>query len=82
MRVKCVRVVDSRGRPATESSWLRLNGEYTVLSVAADTDGTVQLLLHHGRDDIGWWPATSFVTTDGTIPSNWKANDLISTRSG
>ena len=73
MRVKCIEIVDSRNRPAFGSPWLKLEAEYVVLSVAAHSKRPVELLLHHGGDDIGWWSAQSFVTVADNIPANWTA---------
>lgn len=75
MRVLCVRLISPvDGSAITDSSWLSLHREYAVLSMAATPSGQVQLqVVTDDRQSLGWFDSQGFVTTDGTIPSNWTA---------
>lgn len=79
MKVVCIRLISPvNGRSMTDSSWVKLDSEYPVLSILAAPGGKVQVqILTEDGIGAGWFDSSMFMTSDATIPSNWvvKIND-------
>jgi len=73
MKVVCVRLISPvDGKPMTDSTWVKLDAEYPVLSVLAVPDGRVQLqILTDDGQNAGWFDAAMFMTSDASVPPNW-----------
>jgi hypothetical protein len=73
MKVVCVRLISPvDGKPMADSAWVKLDGEYPVLSVLAVPGGRVQVqILTEDGQSAGWFDAAMFMTSDASIPPNW-----------
>lgn len=75
MRVLCVRLVSQvDGTPMTTSPWVKLDGEYPVLSVLTEPAGRVLLQILTEEDSTAArFDSSMFMTTDPSLPPNWIA---------
>ncbi len=79
MRVKCVRLSDSKGNELSNSSWYSVGKVYDVLELSVSDKSGVSIRLE--SDEIGTpalFPLSDFEIVDGTLPRNW----IIVARSG
>lgn len=75
MKVLCIQVptpVD--GMQLDSSPWITVDHEYTVVSVAAQISGRVEVQLINDTNNLGWFDADCFLTVDPAIPANWSAH--------
>jgi hypothetical protein len=79
MIVRCLRIFDATGRELSESSRLRVGGEYVVLMISAIPGQDVMFRVHEevslsDRDPHYpvMWPSFMFEVVRGDIPSNWR----------
>lgn len=74
MKVLCIRVpVPVEGMQLDSSPWITVDREYTVVAVAAQVAGRVQVQLLNDTNSLGWFDADCFLTVDPAIPANWSA---------
>lgn len=73
MRVRCVRIVSpATGAVLADSPWLRVGGEYAVLTVMAEPERRPLLrVLHEGGPSL--WDSGMFETVDDRLPDSWVA---------
>ena len=71
MRVCCIEVVDSVGKPIAESPWLTIGAEYVVLAILARPQGSVRFAVYHGDGDMAVWDSRIFSVADDRMPPNW-----------
>ncbi|WP_322747570.1 MULTISPECIES: hypothetical protein [unclassified Frankia] len=75
MRVLCTRIISPVTSGSIEdSAWVRLGGEYIVISVLACPGRRIELQIV--GDDVrapGLWDSEMFMTVDDRLPSNWVA---------
>lgn len=74
MRVRCLRIIDAiDGKVETDSAWLRVGREYTVLAISAFGG---RVLLRIASDEAGvpaLFQAEMFEVVDSRLPSSWRA---------
>lgn len=73
MKVVCIRLAGSADESASAGgSWLTLDREYSVLSVAATPGGPVELqVLSDDERTPGWFNSAMFLVVDASFPPNW-----------
>jgi hypothetical protein len=77
MKVKCVKLVDARGREVNDSAWLTLERVYPVLGIFVDPDGRRSYQIITNDRDPGFAAmvcpsAECFEIVSTTVPSNWR----------
>lgn len=74
MKVRCVKIINPVTlKIETESHWVRIGQEYTVLEILGRPGGRISLRIHQGDEPPGVWHSEMFESTDSTVPSNWVA---------
>ena len=75
MKVRCVRLLDSKGNPQEQSPWLTLGNVYHVMTVTYGTQEKWLLrLVGDGRNGLALFPLTQFEVVSPKIPSIWIAS--------
>jgi hypothetical protein len=77
MKVRCTKLIDSLGRPVSQSPWLQLGKEYIVLTLSIDALGRalVRILDDQGAEP-GLYSLNQFDIVQHTIPGNWAVAQL------
>ena len=75
MRVLCRTLTSPvSGEPMSASTWLRIDGEYVVVSVLAVPGRRVEMqIIDEGGQAPSWWDSEMFLTIDDRVPANWVA---------
>ena len=72
MRVACTSIPELPGAAGFENPWLTVGAEYAVLEISARPGGPIELHLPtNSPGDLGWFPSTSFVIVDDSVPAIW-----------
>lgn len=71
MKVRCVRLLDSRGMPVQRSAWLKVGAVYPVLSIWIDAGQTRFRILGEEAVPALFDPAM-FEVVSGVLPSSWR----------
>ena len=72
MKVRCVKLLDSRGNHSEQSPWLTLEKAYHVLAVELDTNGKWLLrLVGDGLNGVALFSLDQFEMTSSKIPPSW-----------
>ena len=72
MKVRCVKLLDSRGNPQERSPWLTVGKIYHVLAVQQGTDGQWLLcLVGDGLNGVALFRLGQFEITSSKIPATW-----------
>lgn len=72
MKVRCVKLLDTRGNPQTHSAWLTLGKIYHVLSVVLGARGIWLLrLVGDTVPGVGLFPLQQFEIVSSRVPSSW-----------
>jgi hypothetical protein len=70
MKVRCIKLLDSRGLPATRSAWVKVGRTYHVLSVWIEPGQTTLRLI--GEEPIpALFEVEMFEVVSSTIPVTW-----------
>ena len=70
MKVRCIKLLDSKGLPAKRSAWVKLGGIYHVLSVWIES-GQTMLRLIGEEPTPALFEAEMFEVVSSIIPVNW-----------
>jgi len=74
VKVRCLTIINRvTGGVVSESSWVTIGSEYTVLAVSATPDHRFSVRLDLGDKAPVLWDSEMFETTDPIIPSVWVA---------
>lgn len=72
MKVRCVKLVDSKGKPQEQSPWLTLGKVYHVLSVTFGTQEKWLLrMVGDGLNGVALFPLEQFEIVSPAIPGTW-----------
>jgi hypothetical protein len=73
MKVRCIRIFDSRGNPVERSSWLTIGKTYPVLSMIFQSNGERLLrLIGDGQNGVALFKWESFEVVTSDVPANWR----------
>lgn len=72
MRVRCERIIRF-GEELAEHPGIAVGEEFVVLMVVGTPKYGAELLVHYADGNPVQWPAAMFTTTDGHVPSTWRA---------
>jgi len=70
MRVRCIKLLDSLGRPTSSSPWAKLGAVYEVLDILVES-GRVSLRLVGDESTPAMFQVEMFEVVDSTIPPTW-----------
>ena len=79
MKVRCTKLLDTRGNEQARSAWLTLGKTYYVLSVILDVHGRWLLrLMGDTAPGVGFFPLKQFELVSAKIPPSWTVcwNDV------
>jgi len=72
MKVRCIKLLDSRGNPQTQAPWLTVGEVYQVMSVILGTDAKWALrLVGDGLNGLALFRLEEFEIVSAKIPSSW-----------
>lgn len=72
MKVRCIKLLDSRGRELASSTWLKIGGIYQVLTLSIDASGKDLIrLVGEQEPEPVLHPLQQFEVVDNRIPRNW-----------
>ena len=72
MKVRCIKLLDSRGTPASHSAWAKLGGVYQVLALWIEPERT-RLRLIGEEPTPALFEPSMFEVASSVIPPNWVA---------
>jgi len=77
MKVRCIRLLDTKGNEVDSSPWLTIGKTYHVLSIFIDREGQRSYgIVSREREDewpgMGSYQAECFETISTVVPSNWR----------
>jgi len=70
MKVRCIKLLDSRGLPTTRSAWVKVGGTYHVLSVWIEP-GQTKLRLIGEEPTPALFEVEMFEVVSSIIPVTW-----------
>jgi hypothetical protein len=73
VKVRCVRLLDSRSAPVERSSWLKVGALHPVLSIWIEPDRTRFRILGEEAVPALFEPAM-FEVVSGVVPSTWRVS--------
>lgn len=72
MKVRCIKLVDSRGNTLEKSPWLTLGKEYDVLTITFGTQQKwILRLVGDGLNGVALFPLDQFEIVSQKIPAPW-----------
>jgi hypothetical protein len=71
MKVRCIKLLNSRGQEVTTSSVLKIGRIYDALSISIDESGNGVYVRIHGGKQPSVHPLSQFDIVDPSIPRNW-----------
>jgi len=72
MKVRCIKLLDSKGNPEKASPWLTLGNVYHVMTVIFGTQEKWLLrLVGDGRNGLALFPLEQFEVVSSKIPAGW-----------
>jgi hypothetical protein len=79
MKVRCTKLIDSLGRPVSQSPWLQLGKESIVLTLSIDALGRALVRIVDDRGaEPGLYSLNHFEIVEHTIPVNWAVTQVNS----
>jgi len=74
MKVKCTKLIDSKGNPLDQSPWCTVGKVYYVLSVLLGSNGKWLLrLIGDGKNGVAMFNLEGFEVVSNRIPNTWIA---------
>lgn len=73
MRVRCVRLLDARGKPQNESAWLTVGKLYDVLAVLQSDEDWLLRLIGDEPQGLALFRLDQFEIVSPRVPSSWIA---------
>jgi hypothetical protein len=70
LKVRCVKLTDSRGNPVEHSTWMTLGKVYHVLSISCETQQKLRL-IGDGLNGVALFPLDDFEIVSSKIPAAW-----------
>ena len=72
MRVKCVKLLDALGQPASRSAWVSVGAVYDVLTLTVEPSGAIRVRIISNDGTPGLHPLSQFEIVDNNIPGSWR----------